>query len=310
MLGQARKRDLPVRGLRWSGLGLPDFKRIDVVVWDSLFFDRLACMELSHSPYHLLLCHFLPSLNPTLCLERRQALRAMEEAVLTRMAGVIATGPKLAEELRLRYPWIRVELCEPGVEECFLSPRLKVSPSSPSLEWITVANLLPAKGYLEMLDILARLHRYSWRWHWVGARPDPLYALHLQMKIRRHGLGGRIVDHGEVSPVHLPRLLDAADWFLFPSWFESFGMALQEAVARRLPIISSRVGAAERWVVPGRTGFLLEPGAWTDFAKVIRRCLVDPRPKRIWQLGYRYLPSPPTWGEVFERWWKAVEALV
>jgi glycosyltransferase involved in cell wall biosynthesis len=49
-----------------------------------------------------------------------------------------------------------------------------------------------------------------------------------------------------------------ADFFIFPSQLETFGIVLVEALAFQVPVISSRAGAAEEILDHGKCGFLLE----------------------------------------------------
>ncbi|WP_460035038.1 glycosyltransferase family 4 protein [Methylothermus subterraneus] len=301
LLEQARRRGLPLRLWSWRAGERPP--PADVLFWDSLGLPALVEQPLPQGTIHVLLLHYLPSLDPGLSTAQRLAWERLEEQVLARFTHVLLTGPGLGEALRWRFDrWIW--LCEPGVEEAFFAAPKRPAFSPAGLELVTVANLLPAKGHLELLEVLAGLRRYPWRWHWVGSGAvDPEHALKLRRKIRALGLGGRVIHHGALAAARLIRLLDAADWFLFPSRFESFGMALAEAAARRVPAISSRVGAAERWVIPGRTGWLLEPGDLSGFAKALARCLSAPKPKRVWQQGYLGLPPPPDSAQAFERFW-------
>ncbi len=300
LLDQARRQGFPLQAWSWRpGVQPP---AADLMVWDSLGLPALVDQPLPEGAIHVLLLHYLPSLDPRLPRSDRLALERLEDQVLARFAHVLATGPGLIEPLRKRYPGLKLWLCEPGVDEVFFSPVRRPASVSEGLELVTVANLLPAKGYLELLEVLAKLRRYPWRWHWAGsAAVDPDYARKLQRAILKFGLSEKIVYHGVLSPTRLVKLLDAADWFLFPSYFESFGMALAEAAARRVPILSSRVGAAARWVLPGQTGWLLEPGDWVGFAKALRDCLIAPKPRQVWRQGYRKLP-PPTWSGVFTCW--------
>ncbi len=271
--------------------------------WDSLCLPDLVEQPLPAGAIHVLLLHCLPSLDPGLTQSHRLALERLERRALARVDHVLVTGPGLVEPLRRQCPKRPLWVCEPGVSEDFLSPLRRPAFSSTGLELVTVANLLPAKGHGDLLEVLAGLRRYPWRWHWVGScELDPAYALRLRKKVQQLGLCGRIVHHGVLPPGRLVTLLDAADWFLFPSRFESFGMALAEAAARRVPIICSRVGAAERWVLPGRTGWLLEADDRAGFARVLKRCFETPKPRRVWQQGYRWLLPPPTWDLVFQRW--------
>jgi glycosyltransferase involved in cell wall biosynthesis len=52
----------------------------------------------------------------------------------------------------------------------------------------------------------------------------------------------------------------AMDIFVLPSLTEGLPMALLEAVASKVPVIASRVGAIPSLIINGETGMLIEPG--------------------------------------------------
>jgi UDP-glucose:(heptosyl)LPS alpha-1,3-glucosyltransferase len=66
----------------------------------------------------------------------------------------------------------------------------------------------------------------------------------------------------------IERLYAAADFFLFPSFYDTFGMVVAEAMATGLPVIVSRQSGASEWIHHGRNGFILEsandPVAWSQ----------------------------------------------
>ena len=70
-------------------------------------------------------------------------------------------------------------------------------------------------------------------------------------------------------------LMAAFDIFLLPSLHEGFGLALLEAMARRVPIIASRVGAIPEVVVDGETGILVEARNVDQLAEAMARLLKD-----------------------------------
>jgi glycosyltransferase involved in cell wall biosynthesis len=83
---------------------------------------------------------------------------------------------------------------------------------------------------------------------------------------------GRVVELARSDPVLRERvtfagwvaqpelLLAATDVLVSSSWFESFGMALVEAMASGVPVVSTNVGGPAETVVEGETGFLVPPG--------------------------------------------------
>ncbi len=51
-----------------------------------------------------------------------------------------------------------------------------------------------------------------------------------------------------------------ADVFVQHSWFEGYGLSLVEALLSGYPALSTNVGVAPEYIVPGANGFLFEPG--------------------------------------------------
>ena len=106
----------------------------------------------------------------------------------------------------------------------------------------------------------------------IDRSPFPKLAADLQIADRVHFLGFR---------TDLPKIMRAADVFVFPSRYESFSLVLLEAMASGLPIITARtVGAAE---LVGDAGVVLEdpndvPGLVSSIQEFIangdmRRCM-------------------------------------
>lgn len=62
-------------------------------------------------------------------------------------------------------------------------------------------------------------------------------------------------------------ILSVSDLFLMPSSSESFGLAALEAMACRVPVISSNIGGLPELNVPGVTGFLSDVDDIEDMAK-------------------------------------------
>ena len=70
-------------------------------------------------------------------------------------------------------------------------------------------------------------------------------------------------------------MIGAFDALLLPSLWEGFGLVLLEAMARRVPIIASRVSAIPEVVVHGETGLLVAPRDVDALAAAMTRLLAD-----------------------------------
>jgi L-malate glycosyltransferase len=62
-------------------------------------------------------------------------------------------------------------------------------------------------------------------------------------------------------------ILAIADVFLLPSETESFGLAALEAMAMKMPVISSNTGGIPELNIHGKTGFMSKVGDYEDMAK-------------------------------------------
>jgi len=68
----------------------------------------------------------------------------------------------------------------------------------------------------------------------------------------------------------------AADCFLLPSYAENSPVAIIEAMAAKLPVISTTIGAIPEMVEHGKTGLLIEPGRPGEIAEAIVKLTKDP----------------------------------
>ena len=87
-------------------------------------------------------------------------------------------------------------------------------------------------------------------------------------------LTGRI-DHSETAAWY-----DAAEIFVFPSIFESFGIPPLEAMAAGLPVVAARAGGTVETVVDGVTGLLVDREDPRALAAALTRLLDDPELRR------------------------------
>jgi glycosyltransferase involved in cell wall biosynthesis len=69
----------------------------------------------------------------------------------------------------------------------------------------------------------------------------------------------------------LQKYYAAADVFLFPTTYDSFGMVVLEAMAAGLPVITSDQAGAAELIEPGKDGFVLPLDQWVEAAQDILR---------------------------------------
>lgn len=89
------------------------------------------------------------------------------------------------------------------------------------------------------------------------------------------GLSNSVIFTGALPPMGIPDAYAAADVFVLPSIFESFGIALIEAQAAGKPVVGTRVGGAPEALQEDETGFLVDPGDSEQLGEAIIRVLSD-----------------------------------
>jgi len=78
-----------------------------------------------------------------------------------------------------------------------------------------------------------------------------------------------VVFHGYVDPEAAPQYYQSADFCVFPSRRDSFGITLMEAMASAVPVIASNRGGTPEIISHGENGLLFEPGDAEALPKAI-----------------------------------------
>lgn len=294
ILHQARLCRFPLYSLSVSAIDreLPAVWQTgyDLLIWDSFFWQELAALaETLKTSRCCLLCHYLPSLNPLAPAEERARWRRREDAVIAAMHYVIATGQAVLSEIEQRFPGKAAGLCEPGVDAVFKPVPPRQSAVASPVRLMTAANLIPAKGYLDILQALAGLTELPWQWHFCGS--DTVDAEFTQRFWRLAGelkLLDRIRYQGVLSSDQLAGLARISDVFVSASHYESYGIALAEAAAMHLPIVCSDTGAARQMVMHGINGFLFSAGDVDALRAHLARLIGDAELRRYFRERQRF----------------------
>ena len=103
--------------------------------------------------------------------------------------------------------------------------------------------------------------------------------------VERHGLAERITLHGPVPYGYMPRIYRAADVVVWPSFAESFGHPLLEAMACERPIVAS--GIASNREMARDAALYFDTFNAEDFADKVEEALDESTAKRLVASGAR-----------------------
>ena len=138
---------------------------------------------------------------------------------------------------------------------------------------VTVGRLAPEKGHLDLLEAMALLAPRRPEAALVVAGGGPLRAA-LERRAEELGIAGSVRFLGIRSDV--PDVLAACDIFALASHYESFGLAILEAMGAGLPVAATRVGGIPFLVQEGVTGLLAPPGSPAELARRLEELAADP----------------------------------
>lgn len=143
--------------------------------------------------------------------------------------------------------------------------------------WIVVAAMMrrgdKLASYRELAAALALLADLPWQIVIAGdgpARAEVAAALDAVAPGRARFLG-------EMSGADLPAVYAACDLALWPAVNEAYGMAMLEAQATGVPVVSCALRGVPDILCDGQTGLLAEPGSPRSLASLGRALLVDSR---------------------------------
>jgi glycosyltransferase involved in cell wall biosynthesis len=142
--------------------------------------------------------------------------------------------------------------------------------------WLAVVGMMrpgdKLASYQALAAALARTLDLPWRLLVAGdgaARAEVEAALGT-------ALPGRAAYLGAISLAEIAALYAASDLCVWPAVNEAYGMAMLEAQAAGLPVVSCATRGVPDVVEDGRTGRLAPPGDAAALAALVRELLVDP----------------------------------
>jgi glycosyltransferase involved in cell wall biosynthesis len=110
--------------------------------------------------------------------------------------------------------------------------------------WLSVSSVYRYKNYLRLIDAMSLLRTYfraDRRLMIIGGDADSSYSRLLRSAIKREGLEKQVALMGEVGYEAVTSYYSTAAAFVFPSYLETFGHPLLEAMSAALPVAASDI---------------------------------------------------------------------
>jgi colanic acid/amylovoran biosynthesis glycosyltransferase len=170
--------------------------------------------------------------------------------------------------------WHKLHIVRCGVDPDLYTPRPEPQNTIPNI--LCVGRLVPAKGQYILLEACALLKNEGVHFHLtiVGDGPDKLI---LEKAAASGNLNSSVTFTGALGQDKVRDYYEKADLFVLASFAEGVPVVLMEAMAKEIPVISTRITGIPELIEHEQDGLLATPGDEVDLANQIRKLLNNPR---------------------------------
>jgi glycosyltransferase involved in cell wall biosynthesis len=177
---------------------------------------------------------------------------------------------------------------------------------------VCVANWLPRKGIVELLEAVAGLPDDVVTLHLIGdTGTRGGYADRVHARIEHADLRDRVVVHGLIRPAAVHRMYQTVDAFVLPSFEEPYGTVWGEAMAAGLPVVGWQAGNLPFLADHGRDGVLVPVGDVLALGRAIESLARDPALReRLGRAAQARAATRPTWDETAGRFFAIIHEVL
>jgi glycosyltransferase involved in cell wall biosynthesis len=161
------------------------------------------------------------------------------------------------------------------------------------------------KGIPILLDIFKQVDNSKANLSIVGSINDKIESI-----INENYELSNIEIIGKLPHNELPSLLRKHDVFIFPSYFEGFGLVILEAMASGLPVITTTATAGPDIIENGVEGFIIEPGDKEGLRIAINFFIDNPSQIEIMGRAARKKAEQYSWDAYGDRWEKIIHDVI
>ena len=169
---------------------------------------------------------------------------------------------------------------------------------------LSVGRLEENKGFHILAASLARvaLARPNLEWRWVVVGDGP-FGPQLRRLVQKLGLMNHVSFAGSVDDSELHAWYKTATVFAHPTLYEGSSLVTLEAMAHGCAVVATRAGGLPDKVLPGVTGWLVEPGDVSGLANAVMRAFSNlPKLPDMGRAGRQLVEREFSWDVIAGRW--------
>lgn len=222
------------------------------------------------------------------------ALKTYQGAVLRSASLFVATADQELGSIRnlgFRQP---IAVVPNGVE---VGPIPRRDEHGEVKTFLFLSRIHPKKGLLDLVEAWALVRQPGWRIVIAGGDEEG-YRAKVEALIRQKGLEADFEFSGFVDGARKQACFDQADIFILPTYSENFGIAVAEALANELPVITT-TGTPWFDLVQHRCGWWVEPGVPGISCALVEAMACEPGElKQMGQRGRQLVVDKYSWNKI------------
>ena len=165
------------------------------------------------------------------------------------------------------------------------------------------------KNILRILEILARNKNLSDYKYVIAGLIKGEQLSSLKKKVKELNLENRVVVFGYATEEGLKNLYQNAEFFIYPSFYEGFGLPILEAIACKCPVIASNTSSIPE-IYPDKN-WLINPYNQDDISNKIDKMITLSKSERNCLIEKNYNFSKRfTWEETAQNYLRLINSLI
>ena len=190
---------------------------------------------------------------------------------------VILLAEALYSDIQKYVPHSKVYICPNGIPQTPQTESIsKKNNTIPHL--LFLSNLLESKGVLVLLDAYSILKEkgYSFIGEFVGSETKEIDTVRFKKEVEKRNLNDIVRYEGKKYGPEKHKYFKQADIFIFPTYYETFGLVLLEAMEHALPCISTNEGGIPNIIENEKTGYIVQKQSAKEIAAKIEHLIKYP----------------------------------
>lgn len=257
-----------------------EFQPNSFLLVDTLYLDQISHFAVKQSNLtKILIVHHLDSLYPPSGWTSEAYFRQFEEKLLVLFDAWLCTSEYTKQYLISRKLITKRFIVIPPAIGFNPTP-IQQGKGKEKIKALLVANLVERKGILPFLKALVKVQKERWsdklQITIIGnIILEPVYANECFGLLQTNPELNKIVAlKGPLSHEETLAAYPKADFFISTSFMETFGMAIQEALAFGLPVLALKGGNVEQHLQRGNRGIVFEN--MTDLVEQLKQICIAP----------------------------------